>query len=86
MPFIAYADRGGIIGFGIRCPPSALPIARHLNIDRLKTVVSAVARHAYDNQTLLVPGIPEAVDGDDALDAMFSITSAIAVRLKEHAS
>jgi hypothetical protein len=86
MPFIAYADRDGVIGFGVRCPPGALPIARHLNIDRLKTVVSAVARRACDNETLLVPGIPEAGDGDDALDALFSFTSAIAVRLEEHAS
>ncbi len=32
--------------------------------------VQAIARHAHDGETLLVPGIPEAVEDTDALDAL----------------
>lgn len=34
--------------------------------ERLETVLSAVARHSYDGETLLVPGLPEAADDDQA--------------------
>jgi len=36
----------------------------------LRRKVSARARHAYDGETLLVPGIPEAQTDDEAFDAM----------------
>jgi hypothetical protein len=86
MPFIAYADRSGVIGFGLKSPPEALRIGRHPDLDRLKTVVTAVARRAYDNKTLLVPGIPEAATDKDALDALASFTRRIEHRLKESES
>lgn len=34
-----------------------------------KAHIAVRARHAYDGETLLVPGVPEA-DGDDRLDAV----------------
>lgn len=39
---------------------------------RLKELIAARARHAYDGVTLLVPGIPEAADDEAALAALQS--------------
>lgn len=86
MDFIAYANRSGVIDFGVQSPPGALPIGRHPDLDRLKTIVSAAARRAYDNLTLLVPGIPEAANDKDALDAILSFSSKIESRLRDSAS
>ena len=38
----------------------------------LKPAISAVARHAYDGETLLVPGVPEAPDQAKAMDALLA--------------
>ncbi len=86
MPFIAFADRSGVIGFGQKCPRNALPIGHDTDLDKLKTMVSAIARRAYDNETLLVPGIPEAATTCDALNAILSFSSKLESRLKESAS
>lgn len=37
---------------------------------RLEEVLSAHARHGYDGQALLVPGVPEATDSKQALEAL----------------
>ena len=37
----------------------------------LRKEISAAARHAYDGKTLLVPGVPEAKNGNAAVDALF---------------
>lgn len=52
-----------------RPPPGTVVLAsgkRH----RLQAVLSVVARHAYDGRTLLVPGLPEADDDDQAVAAV----------------
>lgn len=36
----------------------------------LRHRIEAVARHAYDGETLLVPGIPEAVNQADGVEAL----------------
>ena len=56
MTHVAFADRAGVIRFGRRCPKGALPIGRHRHFVTLHDTVSVVARLAYDNETLLVPG------------------------------
>lgn len=48
---------------------------------RLERIISAIARHAYDGKTLLVPGLPEAEDDDAALAAVASFQSAMEKRL-----
>jgi hypothetical protein len=65
MSAVAYTWRSGVIEFGQFKPEGAvaLPTAD-------ENIISAVARHAYDGKTLLVPGIPEAEDDEEALDAL----------------
>jgi hypothetical protein len=46
-----------------------LPVA-HGDERKLKRRIDAVARHAYDGVTLLVPGIPEAENQSDGVDAL----------------
>ena len=48
--------------------------------------VSAVARPAQDNETLLVPGVPEAITDDEDLNAVVTFTKAVETRLEEHVS
>ncbi len=86
MPFIAFASLAGVIGFAEKCPRDALPIGRDDDLDKLKTVVSAIARRSYDNETLLVPGMPEATTGFNAIKAALSFYSRVESRLKDGAS
>jgi hypothetical protein len=52
-------------------PDGAIPFVRsRKGPAKLKEIIGARARHAYDGATLLVPGIPEAVDDTAALDAL----------------
>lgn len=39
-----------------------------------RRVIEVSARHAYDGETLLVPGVPEAVDDDAAVTALIAWT------------
>lgn len=48
---------------------------------RLRRIVEAIARHAYDGKTLLVPGLPEAEDDGDALTAVWDFQAQIEKRL-----
>lgn len=65
----AYCWASGQIEFGTRIPEGALPIARG-PARKVRDFVEAVARHAYEGETLLVPGIPEAPDQSAALTAL----------------
>jgi hypothetical protein len=65
----AYCWRGGQIEIGRRRPSGAMPLARG-DARILRRVLSACARHAYDGTTLLVPGVPEAANDTDALEAV----------------
>jgi hypothetical protein len=60
----AYCTRDGVIGFTspkrrILVPEGSLPIACG-SPKRLREVITATSRIAYDGKTLLVPGLPEA--------------------------
>ena len=66
--FRAYCWRSGVLEFGQRIPDGALPVD-HGTERSVRRRVEVLARHAYDGQTLLVPGIPEAQDDDEALSA-----------------
>ncbi len=52
----------------------------------MRSTVSAVARLAYDNETLFVPGVPEAKSDDAALAAVVAFAKAVDTRLAERAS
>ena len=67
----ALCDATGVITFAPRIPHDlrALPIARGPR-KKLIAAITGVARHAYDGETLLVPGVPEASDQTAALDAL----------------
>lgn len=67
----AYCWRSGVVRFGRRVPGGALEILRAPKGSRtLKKAVRPWCRLAYDNKTLLVPGVPEAADENAALDAV----------------
>lgn len=70
----AYCHAGGAIRFTSLkrplVPIGALPILGG-EPKKLRALVVATARHAYDGKTLLVPGIPEADNQSAKLDALF---------------
>jgi len=55
----AFCWATGAIGFARKVPRGAIGIARGPRTT-LRNLVEGTARLAYDNKTLLVPGIPEA--------------------------
>jgi hypothetical protein len=62
----AYCFRNGVIKFRAgKEPKGALNLARGTG-KRFRDVVTANARLAYDGKTWLVPGIPEAMEDDNA--------------------
>ncbi len=74
---LAHADRAGVIRFTqSKCPSGCLPIAR--GDDTLMERIRAQARLAYDNKTLLVPGVPEAQSELAALDALMAFRARFA--------
>ena len=48
---------------------------------RFREVVSALARHAYDGVTLLVPGVPEAKTQAEGIDALIRFRERISQRM-----
>ncbi len=67
----AYCWASGEIEFakGANVPNAALPICAGPAKD-VRALIAVSARHAYDNKTLLVPGIPEAPNQRKAGDAL----------------
>lgn len=80
----AFAWSNGRIEFGQRVPKGALQIASG-KAKKVRNVISATARHAYDGVTLLVPGVPEAENEDAALDALIAFCKWVEPRFKEEA-
>lgn len=71
----AYCYASGQIEFAPKIPEGALPIASGPD-KTLREWICGVARHDYDGETLLVPGIPEAQDDQmKALDALKRFTT-----------
>lgn len=81
---IAYCYRSGQIGLGRRLPKGALPIAR-VKGRSLRPVIEVLARWAYDNKTMLVPGIPEASSDTEALAALRQFGNEVRRRLPQAA-
>lgn len=76
----AYCFADGRILFGSPLPKGALPIARGPG-QKLREIISAIARHGYEPGVLLVPGIPEAADQVRGLAALEQFTSQLAKRI-----
>jgi hypothetical protein len=86
MRHVAFVDSAGVISIGKRCPKRALPIRRRRHFFTLQGAVSAVARLAYGNETLFVPGVPEGKTDDEDLDAVVTFTKAVEKRFEDHVS
>ncbi|GAB6043325.1 hypothetical protein [Endothiovibrio diazotrophicus] len=65
----AYCYRGGQIHFGPAVPEGALPVAEG-GLRQLVDTIESTARLARDNDTWLVPGVPEAASDDAAREAV----------------
>jgi hypothetical protein len=69
----AFCDRKGRIEFvrgdGRNIPEGMLGIVEG-PAKEVRELIGVTARHAYDNKTLLVPGIPEAESDTAAYDAL----------------
>lgn len=78
---IAYAWATGRIDFGRKMPDGALLIAS-APAKKLRGVISVTARHAYDGKTRLVPGVPEAASGNEAVDALLAYNRSVKKRLE----
>lgn len=68
MTATAYCFRSGQIRVGRRCPDGALPLAYGPE-HRLRRAVSGCARLARSGETWLVPGVPEASNEDEGIEA-----------------
>lgn len=81
----AYAWSNGRIDFGQRVPKGALVVCIG-KAKKVRHVITATARLAYDGVTLLVPGVPEAENEDAALDALIAYCNWIEPRFEKEPS
>ncbi len=65
----AYTFVNGVIHFGDEVPRGALPIAIGDEAS-LRETIDTISRHGYTPGVLLVPGMPEADDQGQALEAL----------------
>jgi len=72
--------RSGQVLVSRRVPKGALQIVTGHG-RRLNRVLSACARHAYDGKTLLVPGVPEAENDLQAMEAVKQFKQMLLERL-----
>ena len=76
---VAYCYRSGEVQVARREPSGAIALVRG-PAPLLRQVVSANARHSRTSNTLLVPGVPEAVTQEEALDAAAAWAKRVAQR------
>lgn len=67
----AYCGADGSIHFG-RTVPEGMCCIAEAPAKKLRAVISATARLAYDNKTLLVPGVPEAASQQRGMTALIA--------------
>lgn len=79
----AFCYASGHIRFGRRVPPGAILIATGGRL--MRKTVTVLARHGYDNKTLLVPGIPEAPNEPTKLAALAHFCNELKRRLDKKA-
>jgi hypothetical protein len=80
----AYCWQNGVIQFGNHVPEGALWIDNGPE-EKLLAAIKATARLAHCNKSLLVPGIPEAKNSKERLDALFAYMARVRKILTEAA-
>ena len=80
----AYCFASGQIEFGQKVPAGALVITK-APAKVLREVLAGLARRAYDGQTLLVPGVPEANTERAKLDALVAFRLRVLMALDREA-
>lgn len=70
----AFCDAAGVVEIreGKIVPDGMLPVFRTRSLRRTREVAELVCRHAHDGATLLVPGVPEAKNQADGLNALLA--------------
>lgn len=66
---IAFCWASGLIQFGDQVPDGAIEIARG-DDQVVREIIEVTSRHAYDGKSLPVPGIPEAKNQAEGIDAL----------------
>lgn len=79
MKRIAFCYASGLLRFGARLPKGAIALCR-CDSEAEQEKVIALARTAYDNKNLLVPGVPEADNHREGLEAVFRFTERLEKR------
>ncbi len=82
---VAFCWASGEIRIGDKTPKGALPIASG-RPDKLLAAIKSTARLAADNVTALVPGIPEAKDQTEGVDALIKYKNRVQRILNEEAA
>ncbi|MCF1485059.1 hypothetical protein FS800_23300 [Agrobacterium vitis] len=68
---VAYCDRAGVIGIveDEAVIPHGVIVFAGGEKETIEDAVNAKARHGYTDGVLLIPGVPEAADTEEALSA-----------------
>lgn len=80
----AYCGADGVIHFGPVVPAGALSFAEGIESD-LHRAIFGSARLAYDGETWLVPGVPEAVDQNEGIAALIRHRDCLRASLARYA-
>lgn len=76
----AFVFRSGLVQLGNEVPENALEVGDGPD-EMLKVVVEVLSRHAYNNEDLLCPGVPEAGSEAAAYNAVAEFRDQIKKRL-----
>nr|WP_156964243.1 host nuclease inhibitor protein [Trabulsiella guamensis] len=79
----AYAWASGLIEFGKVVPDGAVPVITG-DESRVRELIGVWARHSRVSDQLLVPGVPEAPDQHEGMDALIKFTNHITREYVEH--
>lgn len=80
----AYAFASGEIGFTGNALPNGALLLAYGPVDIVRDTVEGNARRAYDNETLLVPGCPEAETQTAALEAFTKFFERVQLQLGKY--
>lgn len=78
-----YVFRSGLVKLGNEVPSNALEVADGPD-ELLNVIVGVLARHAYNNEDLLCPGVPEARSEAAAYNAVVEFRNQIKKRLVKY--
>lgn len=84
LPAVATVDRSGEIAFGFDRDKGSVTIMVAEDEALLRKIIEPAARLAHDNETFLVPGVPEAESEEQGMEALIAFTNRIHKRLPIH--